>query len=181
MAEVVALMNSAGQCLVALQKAHVQTCRVGPFPGGAADLFAFVPLAFLAHIADFGAKEFLGLLQLFCGHQFLLEVVWVVDSIAGNISRISLAPTGLLSDFVTGLAGTRVARFFALMEAAWQVSVTGVLAIRNWVRAGLPLSSDKRLDGVVTAGTELQSLGIPRAWSTLSLVALSLALMLSTV
>jgi hypothetical protein len=155
MAKVVTFMNTTGKSLVALQEAHMKPSRVSSFSCRAANFFALVTFAFLAHVAYLDAKELLGLFELLGRHQILLELLGVVDCEAAHISRVSAASAWLLGHTLASFARTSMAGLLALVETARKIPVASVLAIRYRVGASLPLSSDERLNRVVSTRTVL--------------------------
>lgn len=118
MAEVVADVLLARECLVADEQAQVMTSRIGvAFPHGAANDLAAVPLALLVLIAHLLALEALAVLDGLRRRNLLGQLGWVVQQIARDEAPVLAALAFLLNLLSTRLAWAGVAFHLALVAA----------------------------------------------------------------
>lgn len=182
MAEVIARVFPACQGFAAKSQADVASLWIGSsFPHWTADFLALVASARFGLVAYSSARPFASSLKLLWAQEFLFQLFRVVHSGASNDSFVFSALTGLRGISLAKLAAVCVTSLLALMPSAWQELLALVRASWDWIRASSPLSSDERLDGVVTTRAEPETFRVSWTRRTGTFVASPLALMLTTI
>lgn len=182
MAEVVARVSPACQALAAEPQADVASLWIrSSSPHWTADFLALVASARFGLIAYSRARPLASFCKLLRAEEFLFQLFWVVHSGASNESFAFSAPARLRGLSLARLAAVCVTGLLALMPSAWQELLALVRASWDRIRASSPLSSDERLDGVVTARAEPETLRVSWTRGTGTFVASPLAVMLSTI
>lgn len=138
-------------------------------------------LALLVLIADFLALEGPELFKGFSGLHLLGQLNWIVLDIAWNPALVLAAFAFLLYLLLAGLTRASVAFHPALVKAAWQELLAGVVAYWYWISARSPLPPNQRLDGVVATRTVPEPLWISWAGLAVAIVAPTLACVLSAI
>lgn len=182
MAEVIADVLLAGKRLVANEEAHVMALRIcSALPHSATHVLASVLLALFVLVAYLLAPEALVALQWHFRPDLLSQLGWVVLHVARHQALILAALALLLHLLYAGLASGSVALLHALVEAAWEELVAGMVAQGNRICACSSLPPNQRLDGVVAAWAVLEALRVSWTRLAIALMAPSLALMLPTI
>jgi len=182
MAEVIADVLLAGKRLVANEEAHVMALRIcSALPHSATHVLASVLLAPFVLVAYLLAPEALVALQCRFRLDLLSQLGWVVLHVARHQALILAALALLLHLLCAGLASASVALLHALVEAAWEELVAGMVAQGNRICACSSLPPNQRLDGVVAAWAVLEALRVSWTRLAIALMAPSLALMLPAI
>lgn len=182
MAEVIARVLPTCQPFAANAQADVPSLWIGSSsPHRTADFLALVASAWLGCIAYSSAGPYASFCKFFWAVEFLFQLLWVVHQGAGKDSLAFSALARLRGFGLAKLAAVCVARLLALMPSAWQELLALVGASWDWVRAGSPLSSDERLNRVVTARAEPETFWVSWTRATWTFVTSPLALMLSAI
>lgn len=120
MAEIIALMHSASEGLVALNQTNMKTSRISnTLLDWTADLSTLVSLATFILIANFCAQKDRLLFLFLSGHDFIFNFIWVIHCVAWYNSGVFTTSTFLLGIVAAELTFVSMAGLFALMLAAW--------------------------------------------------------------
>ena len=180
-AEIVALVFSTLQGLVATQETHMNPVGVWPsFLDGAANLLTLMPLAALHLIADLLTIEYFCCLELVFLKDFMLQILRVVRDVARHCPLVLPAHTILADQNFAHLASIGVASLLALMQSTGKELLTEMIASWNRVQATLSLPANQRFNRIVTARAIFQALRIFGTWATFTFVTSLLTCMVST-
>lgn len=128
MAELVAGVLAAGQRFVADSQAQMPSTGVShTLLNRAAGLFTFMLVATFKHVANLFAFVVFNIFFLFLGHEFVFQMLWVVQLVAFDLSHLFAADTCLGHQGLADFTVIVVALLSALVLGARQKLLTSLV------------------------------------------------------